>query len=51
MTVYCPVLDPSTLIKSGGVKLDLLSMLNQHFSKHYSEVICGSILMKLISLN
>jgi len=32
-------------------KFPLLSMLNQHFSKNYSEVICGSILIKLISLN
>ena len=32
-------------------KFPLLSMLNQHFFCNYSEVICGSILMKLISLN
>ena len=28
-------------------KFPLLSMLNQHFSKNYSEVICGSISIKL----
>ena len=32
-------------------KCPLLSMLNQHFSKKYSEVICGSILMKVTTLN
>jgi hypothetical protein len=33
-------------------KFPLLSMLNQHnFFFNYSEVICGSILMKLISFN
>jgi hypothetical protein len=47
------ILSPCTVtcqIRVHKKKIPLLSMINQHFSKNYSEVICGFILMKFVSL-